>query len=70
MTRQNADKCRCCGSMAINPHCHDRRNDVDLDLCDVCYWRVRAEAMRHELQRLSDLVNEDDVKLIQDVISA
>lgn len=29
--------------MAINPSHHGRKNDVDLDLCDVCYWRKRAE---------------------------
>jgi hypothetical protein len=31
-----------CGSMAINPHCHGREPGVDLDLCDVCYWRARC----------------------------
>lgn len=34
-------KCNC-GSYAINPHLHGR-DDTDLDLCDVCYWRKRAE---------------------------
>jgi len=34
---------RCkCGSYAINPHFFGR-DDTDLDLCDVCYWRKRAE---------------------------
>lgn len=38
--------CQCkCGSYAINPHSHGRLPDVDLDLCDVCYWRKRAEAV-------------------------
>jgi len=35
-------KCKRCGSQAINPHLHGRGND-NLDLCDVCYWRDRAE---------------------------
>lgn len=35
---------RCeCGSRAINPHLYGRDN-TDLDLCDVCYWRKRAQA--------------------------
>ena len=35
---------RCaCGSFAINPQSHGRLPGVDLDLCDVCYWRKRAE---------------------------
>ncbi len=29
--------------MAINPRLHGREKDTDLDLCDVCYWRKRAE---------------------------
>jgi hypothetical protein len=40
-------KCKC-GSMAINPHCHGREPRVDLDLCDVCYWRVRCGALSKE----------------------
>ena len=31
-----------CGSYAINHHCHGRDGSDD-DLCDVCYWRKRAE---------------------------
>ena len=31
-----------CGSYAINPGHHGRTEGVDLDLCDVCYWRKRA----------------------------
>ena len=34
--------CKRCGSFAINPNSHGR-DDTDLDLCDVCYWRKRAE---------------------------
>ena len=35
-----------CGSYAINPHHHGRDPEADLDLCDVCYWRKRAEIFR------------------------
>ena len=31
--------------MAINPASHGR-DKTDLDLCDVCYWRKRAEYER------------------------
>ena len=34
--------CKRCGSLAINHHLHGR-DGSDLDLCDVCYWRKRAE---------------------------
>lgn len=36
-------QCKRCGSMAINPKSHGRDN-TDLDLCDVCFWRKRAES--------------------------
>lgn len=39
------NQCKC-GSHAINPHCHGRESGVDLNLCDVCYWRTRAEAAK------------------------
>lgn len=32
-----------CGSHAINPGQHGRTEGVDLDLCDVCYWRKMAQ---------------------------
>lgn len=35
-------KCRVCDSYAINHHLHGR-DGTDPDLCDVCYWRNRAE---------------------------
>jgi len=37
------DNCKRCGSYAINAKSHGRVKGVDLDLCDVCYWRTRAE---------------------------
>ena len=36
-------KCTRCGSYAINEHMHGRVKGQDSDLCDVCYWRKRAE---------------------------
>lgn len=38
------EQCKRCGSMAINPKSHGR-DSTDLDLCDVCYWRKRAETL-------------------------
>lgn len=38
--------CKQCNSAAINPHLHGRQAGVDLDLCDVCYWRARAAQAR------------------------
>lgn len=35
-------QCRRCSSHAINPTLHSRQPEVDLDLCDVCYWKQRA----------------------------
>lgn len=49
---------RCkCGSYAINHNCHGR-DGSDGDLCDVCYWRKRAEAVREPLsdQDINDVV--------------
>lgn len=37
------NNCKRCRSYAINPGHYGREADVDLDLCDVCYWRKRAE---------------------------
>lgn len=36
------ERCSRCGSFAINHHSHGR-DGTDPDLCDVCYWRKRAE---------------------------
>lgn len=44
-------KCTRCSSYAINPHCHDR-DDTRLDLCDVCWWRNRAEMLESHITRL------------------
>lgn len=51
--------CRVCRSHAINPHLHGRTEAVDLDLCDVCYWRSRAEAQAEELKALRGYLLEE-----------
>ena len=43
--------CKVCGSYAINHHLHSRDGSVD-DLCDVCYWREKAESLRHQNDEL------------------
>lgn len=43
--------CKRCGSFAINHHRHGR-DGSDEDLCDVCYWRKRAEEDSAALQNL------------------
>ena len=37
------EKCKRCGSFAINENSHGRESGKDLHLCDVCYWRKMAE---------------------------
>lgn len=41
-------KCKC-GSYAINPHLHGRDGSRN-DLCDVCYWRNKAESFQKETE--------------------
>ena len=43
--------CRRCRSMAINPHLHGRNND-DQELCDVCYWRNKAEQLEKQIEKM------------------
>lgn len=45
------NKCKICGSYAINPHCYDR-DDTDIDLCDVHYWKTRAESTSTRIAEL------------------
>ena len=53
------EKCRLCSSYAINPG-HDGREKhgegVDLDLCNVCYWRIRAELALVERAHYGDIM--------------
>ena len=43
-----------CGSYAINPSHHGRDPKVDLDLCDVCYWRKRAKLVKEAYEIAED----------------
>ena len=45
------EECKQCGSHAINHHLHGR-DGTDGDLCDVCYWRKRAERFNPDWDRL------------------
>lgn len=52
---------RCkCGSYAINAHAHGRKHGVDLDLCDVCYWRKRFDKQRAALADIRELIGTED----------
>lgn len=48
--------CKRCGSFAINPKQHGR-DLTDLDLCDVCYWRKRAEEQADRIKEI-DLLHQ------------
>lgn len=43
-------QCNKCRSWAINHHSHGR-DGSDGDLCDVCYWRKRAESVTQDALR-------------------
>ena len=45
--------CILCKSYAINPSQHGR-DGTDNDLCDVCYWRKRAEVSQEFLKLIAD----------------
>ena len=47
------NKCRRCGSYAINPHCHGREAGKHLTLCDVCYWREQYDNLKMNLDLLT-----------------
>ena len=57
-----------CGSWAINPN-KNGRDDSNLDLCDVCFWRdkfteskAREDKMAAALQSVNErLENGDDI---------
>ena len=52
-------RCKRCQSHAINPGMQGRDETSDLDLCDVCYWRVRAESARVVVPELKWAKNVD-----------
>ena len=49
--------CKRCGSSDINPRQHGRKPNENLHLCDVCYWRVKAEKYRDKIHRLEMELN-------------
>ena len=50
-------KCKICRSMAINHHLH-ARDGSDPDLCDVCFWRNRANILAGEVRRFREMDEE------------
>ena len=58
--------CTRCGSGAINPHIHGR-DETRLDLCDVCFWRGRAERLQ---VIIDDLPKYTDGKLFSEYQAA
>jgi hypothetical protein len=60
-------RCKRCGSYAINQHLHGREYGKDRDLCDVCYWRKRAEylfeaAVNSAIEKLDFMIMNDEKK--------
>lgn len=53
------NNCKICGSYAINPDLHGREPSDDLDLCDVCYWRKRAEIAALDAREACAMVCDD-----------
>ena len=51
------DKCKVCGSYAVNDHLYGRKKRIDLDLCDVCYWRKRYKLVSSKNDKLKDIIN-------------
>jgi len=47
----NDGRCAKCGPSEYD---HGRKPGVDLDLCDACYWRKRAEIAIHGLLSVVD----------------
>lgn len=48
--------CKHCRSSAINPNLHGREKGIDLDCCDVCYWRFRAEQEQARVKKLKEVI--------------
>lgn len=51
--------CKNCGSYAINNHLHGR-DGSKRDLCDVCFWRDKADSQGLVLATLCDMVLSED----------
>ena len=48
--------CRLCGSYAINPSQHPRETPEEDELCDVCLYLKRAEALRKRVEKLEGAI--------------
>lgn len=68
---QTMDKCTRCGSYAVNPGRSGRDESSDLDLCDVCYWRKRAEqAVANEREACAAMVQGWDTAMTDKLATA
>lgn len=47
------DKCKQCGSFAINHNCHGR-DGSEPQLCDVCYWRNKADQWKNNHDNIAN----------------
>lgn len=61
-------QCKRCYSYAINPDNHGRKKGIDLNLCDVCYWRKRAEELKSRTVKglLSNSTYRDMIRYLVD----
>lgn len=62
----NQQICKC-GSHAINPNHHGREKGVDLELCDVCYWRNQATKREKALKKATVLISRLAAKSLADL---
>ena len=53
-------QCKHCRSYAINLN-KNGRYDNDPDVCDVCYWRGKAERLQARLDFILDFIKCDDI---------
>jgi hypothetical protein len=58
-------KCKRCYSCAINHHCHGR-DGSEPELCDVCFWRSRAELATATLKTIRFIAIDADIRQLAD----
>ena len=59
------EKCKRCFSYAINHHCHGR-DGSEPQLCDVCFWRNRAELATATLKTIRFTAVDADIRQLAD----
>lgn len=59
------EKCKRCFSYAINHHCHGR-DGSEPKLCDVCFWRNRAELATATLKTIRFSAVDADIRHLAD----